>query len=61
LGRTGPMALAAILFGFGFYFIRDFAQVLGENGQIPAALAAWAPPIAAILMSLSLLLHLEDG
>jgi len=61
LGRTGPMALAAILFGFGFYFVRDFAQVLGENGQIPAALAAWAPPIAAILMSLSLLLHLEDG
>lgn len=61
LGRTGNMVLMAILFGFTLYFIRNFAQVLGESGQIPAALAAWGPPIAGILASLGLLLHLEDG
>jgi lipopolysaccharide export system permease protein len=47
--------------GFGIYFVRNFAQILGENGQIPVSLAAWAPPVAAILMALGLLLHLEDG
>ena len=60
-GRTGQMVLLALLLGLGVYFIRNFAQILGENGQIPVLLAAWAPPIAAILLSLGLLLHLEDG
>jgi lipopolysaccharide export system permease protein len=43
------------------YFIRSFAQILGENGQIPIMLAAWAPPVASILLALGLLLHAEDG
>ncbi|SDE16842.1 LPS export ABC transporter permease LptG [Limimaricola pyoseonensis] len=60
-GRVGVMVLAAILLSFGVYFLRNFAQILGENGQIPAALAAWAPPVAAILAALGLLLHMEDG
>ncbi|MBM7067487.1 LPS export ABC transporter permease LptG [Actibacterium sp. 188UL27-1] len=60
-GRTGQMVLLALLLGLGVFFIRNFAQILGENGQIPILLAAWAPPIAAILLSLALLLHLEDG
>ncbi|MCF6443443.1 LPS export ABC transporter permease LptG [Nereida sp. MMG025] len=60
-GKTGQMVLMAILTGFGLYFVRNFAQVLGENGQIPILLAAWAPPIAGICGSLALLLHLEDG
>ncbi len=59
--RTGLMVLTAILISFALFFLRNFAQILGENGQIPAILAAWAPPIAAIGASLGLLLHLEDG
>jgi len=46
---------------FAIYFLRNFAQVLGENGQLPAILAAWAPPLAAIGLSLGILLHNEDG
>lgn len=61
LGHTGIMVLSAILLGFAIFFIRNFAQILGENGQIPILMAAWAPPVAAILMTLGLLLHLEDG
>jgi len=61
LGHTGIMVMSAILLGFAIFFIRNFAQILGENGQIPILMAAWAPPIAAILMTLGLLLHLEDG
>lgn len=60
-GRTGIMVLSAILICFALFFLRNFAQILGENGQIPAMLAAWAPPVAAIGASLGLLLHLEDG
>ncbi len=60
-GGTGIAVLAAVLLGFGLYFIRDFAQILGENGQIPVALAAWAPPVASIFLTLGLLLHAEDG
>ncbi|MCI2393495.1 LPS export ABC transporter permease LptG [Aliiroseovarius sediminis] len=60
-GRTGIMVLFALMMGFGAYFIRNFAQILGENGQIPVLLAAWVPPIAAIMMPMGILLHLEDG
>ncbi|MGB5864447.1 MAG: LPS export ABC transporter permease LptG [Sulfitobacter sp.] len=60
-GGTGIAVLSAVLLGFGLYFIRSFAQILGENGQIPVVLAAWAPPLAAIMLALGLLLHREDG
>lgn len=60
-GRTGSMVLMALGLGFSLYFIRNFAAILGENGQIPIVLAAWGPPIAAVLLPAGLLLHLEDG
>jgi lipopolysaccharide export system permease protein len=60
-GGTGIAVLAAVLTGFGLYFIRSFTQILGENGQIPVLLSAWATPVAAILLALGLLLHVEDG
>ena len=60
-GRTGMMVLFAILLSFAIYFLRNFAQILGENGELPAVLAAWGPPLAAIGLSLGLLLHQEDG
>lgn len=61
LGQTGLMALVALLFGFGIYFIRNFATILGENGQIPVAVAAWTPPVAAMFLALGIILNLEDG
>ncbi len=60
-GGTGIAVLTAVLIGFGLYFLRNFAQILGENGQIPPALAAWAIPVSAIMLSLGLLLQAEDG
>ncbi|SHG69759.1 lipopolysaccharide export system permease protein [Cognatiyoonia sediminum] len=60
-GRTGLMVMLAIMLSFGIYFLRNFSQILGENGQIPAVLAAWAPPLAAIGLAMGLLLHNEDG
>ncbi len=61
MGGTGLRVLYAILAGFALFFLRNFAQALGDSGQIPVALAAWGPPVAAVLLALGLLLHLEDG
>lgn len=60
-GGTGVAVLMAVLLGFALYFIRNFAQILGENGQIPVALAAWGPPVASLFLTMGLLLHAEDG
>ncbi len=60
-GGTGTLVLLALVSGFAIFFLRNFAQVLGENGQIPVLLAAWAAPVAATLLSLGLILHLEEG
>lgn len=60
-GKVGIMVLFALLSGFAIFFLRNFAQILGENGQIPILMAAWAPPVATTLFAVGLLLHLEDG
>ncbi|MBU0781878.1 MAG: LptF/LptG family permease, partial [Alphaproteobacteria bacterium] len=60
-GKVGLNVMSAILLAFTIYFIRNFAQILGENGDVPAALAAWAPPLAAAGVALGILLQREDG
>ncbi len=60
-GQTGVMIILAILAGFALYFLKDFSETLGAQGQLPLVVAVWTPPVAAILLVLGLLLHLEDG
>jgi lipopolysaccharide export system permease protein len=60
-GRTGLMVMLSLGLGFAIYFLRNFAQILGDNGQLPVPLAAWTVPVAAVMLSLGILLHLEDG
>jgi lipopolysaccharide export system permease protein len=60
-GRTGPYVLAAVLLGFGLHYIRNFAQILGETGQITPWVAGWTPPVAALLLAMGLILHREEG
>ena len=60
-GGTGIAILTAVICGFGLFYVRNFAQVLGESGQLPVTVAVWTPPIAAFLLSLSIILHMEDG
>ncbi|MCY4304883.1 MAG: LPS export ABC transporter permease LptG [Aestuariivita sp.] len=61
LSGSAKAILLTLLIGFGLYFIRNFALVLGENAQLPILLAAWAPSVAAMLLAIGLLLHTEDG
>lgn len=60
-GQTGVMILLSIFAGFLLYFFKDLSESLGNSGDVPILLAAWAPPAVAILLALGLLLHLEDG
>lgn len=60
-GSMGPRILATVLAGFALFFLRNFAQVLGENGHVPLILAIWTPPLASMLLAVGILLHLEDG
>ncbi|MEL7256066.1 MAG: LptF/LptG family permease [Pseudomonadota bacterium] len=61
LSNTGLSVLTAVLLGFGLHYVRNLAQILGENGEIPVALAAWAPPVAFFLLATGIVLHMEDG
>ena len=60
-GGTGLSILSAIISGFGFFYVRNFAQVLGESGQLPVLIAVWTPPVASLMLSLSIMLHMEEG
>ncbi len=59
--KTSKVVLLTMGLAFGSYVIRNFAQILGENGQIPVLLAAWSPPAAAIMLMIGIVLNLEDG
>lgn len=60
-GRTGIMVLCALGGALGIFFLRNIAQVLGENGEIPVFLAAWAPAAIALMLATAIILSREDG
>jgi len=60
-GQTGVMVLVAVFSAFLLYSMQSIAESLGSAQKISIFLAAWGPPSAGILLTLGLLLHLEDG
>jgi len=60
-GGLGVMAMGCVISGFAYFFLSDIANALGASGSVPVPIAALAPPLSAVLFSLGLLLHLEDG
>ena len=60
-GQTGIMVLIAVFSAFMLYSLKSIAEALGAAYEIPIELAAWGPPAAGILLTMGLLLHLEDG
>ena len=61
--RGGIMFLivGGISTGFVVYFLSQVIYAFGLNGDIPALFAVWTPTLIAALISISILLHLEDG
>ncbi|MFQ5622768.1 MAG: LPS export ABC transporter permease LptG [Paracoccaceae bacterium] len=60
-GHAGVMVLMAVMSGFCLYFFRDVLNSFGGAGELPILISVWIPPLAGIMLSLALLLHLEDG
>jgi len=61
LGGLAGLAVAGIGIGFAFFFLNQFCGTLGGTGVIPPSLAAWAPPVLALLSGITLLCYTEDG
>ena len=61
--RGGVMFLivGGISTGFIVYFLTQLVYAFGINGYIPVGLAVSTPALIATLISVSVLLHLEDG
>lgn len=61
--RGGVMYLivGGLTTGFVVYFMSQIIYAFGVNGHIPGILAVWTPTLIITLVSVSVLLHLEDG
>ena len=61
LGGLAGLAGSGVALGFVFFFLNQFCNALGKGDVIPAAVAAWTPPILALLAGFTLLCYTEDG
>jgi lipopolysaccharide export system permease protein len=60
-GGVAQMIGSGVAAGFALFVISKLAAEFGQNGAIPPVLAAWAPALSGLMLSVALLLHLEDG
>jgi lipopolysaccharide export system permease protein len=58
---VGSMIITGVAVGFMLYVVMKISWDLGSGGIVPPPLAAWLPAIAATLVGITVLLHLEDG
>lgn len=61
LGGLAGLAGAGVALGFVLFFFNQFCAALGQAGALPAVVAAWSPPILALLSGFTLLCYTEDG
>ena len=60
-GGVARMIGSGVAAGFILFVVSKMAEELGQSGALPVVLAAWAPAAAGLMLSLTLLLHTEDG
>jgi lipopolysaccharide export system permease protein len=61
LGGLAMLAASGVGLGFVLFFFNQFCGALGRADVIPPVLAAWSPPILALLSAFTLLCYTEDG
>ena len=61
VGGAAIYSTAAVVLGFGFFFVNQAASAFGSAEVIPPWLAAWLPPILTALAAFTLLFYTEDG
>jgi lipopolysaccharide export system permease protein len=57
----GQVILTGVAVGFVLYVVTELARGLGRSGVVSPMIAAWTPAIVATLLSVTVLLHREDG
>jgi len=60
-GGVAQMLGSGVAAGFALFVVSKVAEEFGQSGAIPPVLAAWAPALSGLMLSVALLLHLEDG
>ena len=60
-GGVAKMIGGGVAAGFALFMISKVAEEFGQSGALPPVLAAWAPAASGLMLSVALLLHLEDG
>jgi len=61
LGGLAELAGAGVALGFVVFFFNQFSGALAKADILPLFMAAWAPPVVALLSGVSLLCYTEDG
>ena len=59
--ELGQVILTGVAVGFVLYVVTELARGLGRSGVVSPMIAAWTPAIVATLLSITVLLHREDG
>ena len=55
------MVITGMLGGLGFFLLAEVSRQIGVAGLVPPWAAVWLPILLVILISLTVLLHQEDG
>ncbi len=61
LGGLAALAGSGVALGFGFFFFNELCSTLGKADVLTPMVAAWTPPVVAILAGFTLLCYTEDG
>lgn len=60
-GRIQTMVGTGMIGGFGFFLASEISRQIGVAGLAPAWVAVWLPVILLLIVSVTVLLHQEDG
>jgi lipopolysaccharide export system permease protein len=60
-GSINTMVISGMVGGLGFLLLAEVSRQVGVAGLVSPAAAVWVPVAGAILVSLTVLLHQEDG
>jgi lipopolysaccharide export system permease protein len=60
-GGIQTMVLTGMVGGIGFFLLAEVSRQIGVAGLISPAMAVWVPIGLALLVSLTVLVHQEDG
>lgn len=60
-GRIQTMVGTGMIGGFGFFLASEISRQIGVAGLAPAWAAVWLPVALLMIVSLTVLLHQEDG